>query len=68
MRNRLIGCLLGGVFGLCAATLLQDRLGLSPAMTYVGGVVTGVALGCVASILFDVFTGNPATIPVSSRD
>jgi hypothetical protein len=55
MRKRLIGCLTGGVLGFVVATLVNGSLGLSPAVASGACTLAGVAVGYVATTLFDVF-------------
>ena len=60
MQRRLIASTVGGLVGLGLAYRFQDDLGTSQTLTYAGCVLAGMAIGWVASTLFDVFAG-PAT-------
>lgn len=58
MRTRLLACLAGGVVGLAVTSPVNASLGLSPTIALIGCSSIGVAVGCVASLLFDVFTAS----------
>lgn len=60
MQRRLISSAVGGLIGLGLAYRFQDDLGTSQSLAYAGCVLAGLAIGWVASTLFDVFAG-PAT-------
>ena len=60
MQRRLITSALGGLVGLGLAYQFQDDFGMSQTLAYGGCVLAGMAIGWVASTLFDVFAG-PAT-------
>jgi hypothetical protein len=60
MQRRLIASAVGGLVGLGLAYRFQDDLGASQTLAYAGCVFAGMAIGWVASTLFDVFAG-PAT-------
>ena len=60
MQTRLLACVAGGLVGVVLASSINSALGLSLSSTLaviVSGSA-GAALGCVASVLFDVFTGE----------
>jgi len=48
----------GGLIGLGLAYRFQDDFGISQSLAYVGCALAGMAIGWVASTLFDVFGGN----------
>jgi hypothetical protein len=58
MHRRLISSAVGGVIGLGLAYWFQDDFGTSQSVAYIGCVLAGMAIGWVASTLFDVFAGN----------
>ena len=58
MQRRLIASAAGGLIGLGLAYRFQDDFGISQTLAYVGCVFAGLAVGWVASTLFDVFAGN----------
>lgn len=58
MQRRLIASTVGGLIGLGLAFWFQDDFGTSQTLAYVGCVLAGMAIGWVASTLFDVFAGN----------
>lgn len=65
MQRRLIASIVGGVVGICLALPLQDLLGVSKTLAFIACSLSGMALGYVASMLFDVFAGTtpPGTTP-----
>ncbi len=58
MQRRLITSAVGGLIGLGLAYHFQDDFGISQSLAYVGCALAGIAIGWVASTLFDVFAGN----------
>ncbi len=60
MQTRLLACLAGGLLGAAVAYPINGSLNLNPAVALIGCSAIGVALGCVASILFDVFAMSSA--------
>ena len=60
MQRRIITSAIGGLIGLGLAYRFQDDLGSSQTLAYVGCILAGLALGWVASTLFDVFAGPAA--------
>jgi len=58
MQRRLIASAVGGLIGLGLAYRFQDDLGSSQTLTYIGCILAGLAIGWVASTLFDVFAGR----------
>jgi hypothetical protein len=60
MQRRLITSAVGGIVGFGLAYRFQDSLGIPQTLAYVGCTLAGLAIGWVASTLFDVFT-RPAT-------
>jgi hypothetical protein len=57
MQRRLIASAVGGLIGLGLAYRFQDDLGTSQTLAYIGCTLAGLAIGWVASTLFDVFAG-----------
>ena len=66
MQRRLIASIAGGIIGICLATQLQEAIGVSATMAFTAAAFSGIALGYVASMLFDVFAGT--TTPGSSNE
>lgn len=60
MQTRLFACIAGGLVGVVAASTVSSRFEIGPILGLIGCVAVGVAVGYVASILFDVFTASPA--------
>jgi hypothetical protein len=60
MQRRLITSAVGGLIGLGLAYRFQDDFGISETLAYAGCALAGMALGWVASTLFDVFAGSAA--------
>ena len=58
MQTRLIACLAGGLLGCASASLIGGALGLSPALALLSSSLAGIALGCVVSLMVDVFSGS----------
>ena len=58
MQRRLIASAVGGFVGLGLAYQFQDDFGISQTLAYAGCIVAGMAIGWVASTLFDVFAGS----------
>jgi hypothetical protein len=61
MQTRLFASIAGGLLGVVLAPSLKDTLGLTPMLAFIGLGVAGVAVGCAASLLFDVFSSSSAT-------
>ena len=59
MQTRLIAGIAGGLLGIAVASPVNAALGLNPAIAFIGCLSIGVAVGWVASTLFDVFTASP---------
>jgi len=59
MQRRLIASAAGGLIGLGLAYRFQDDFGESQTLAYIGCALAGLAVGWVASTLFDVFTASP---------
>ena len=59
MHRRLIASTVGGLVGLGLAYRFQDDFGISETLAYIGCAFAGMAIGWVASTLFDVFAGTP---------
>jgi hypothetical protein len=59
VQTRLLACIAGGLVGVVLASPINSGLGLSLSSTLAMIVCgsAGAALGCLASVLFDVFTG-----------
>lgn len=55
MQIRLFASLAGGLLGAAVASTVNASLELSPTLALVGCSLTGVILGYVVSMLFDVF-------------
>ena len=58
MQTRLFASLAGGFLGAAVASPLDAALGLSPTMALIACASAGVAIGYVASMLFDVFAAT----------
>jgi hypothetical protein len=67
MHRRLIASAVGGLVGLGLAYRFQNDFGDSGTLAYVGCVAAGMAIGWVASTLFDVFAGSPGITPPDAR-
>ena len=63
MHRRLITAAVGGFVGLGLAYRFQDDFGISQSVAYIGCALAGMALGWVASTLFDVFAGSSDVPP-----
>ena len=63
MHRRLITSAAGGFAGLGLAYRFQDDFGISLSLAYIGCALAGMAVGWVASTLFDVFAGSPDVTP-----
>jgi hypothetical protein len=59
VQTRLVACLAGGFLGIAVTSPINSSLGLSPTIALLGCSSIGVALGYVASILFDIFAASP---------
>jgi hypothetical protein len=59
VRTRLFASLAGGFLGVFIASPIGSSLDLSPPVALIGCSLSGMAVGYVASILFDVFAANP---------
>jgi len=59
MQKRLIASAVGGLVGIGLAYRFQDDFGISETLAYAGCAFAGMAIGWVASTLFDVFAGSP---------
>ena len=59
MQTRLLACVAGGLLGVALTSTINTGLdlGLSPTLAFIACSSAGVAIGYVASILYDVFTG-----------
>lgn len=58
MQTRLLACAAGGLLGVALAASIRGDLGLTPTLAVVACASAGVAIGYVASILYDVFAGT----------
>lgn len=58
MQTRLFAGLAGGFLGLVVTSPINASLGLNPAIALILCSSIGVAVGYVASTLFDVFTAS----------
>jgi uncharacterized membrane protein YuzA (DUF378 family) len=58
VQTRLFASLAGGLLGVVVTFPINSSLGLNPALALVVCSLIGVAVGYVASILFDVFTAS----------
>ena len=67
MQTRLFACLAGGLLGVVVASPINNSLGVNPTLAFIGCASVGVAVGYVASILFDVFTASPEDESAESR-
>jgi len=63
MHRRLISSAVGGLAGLGLAYRFQDDFGISQYLAYTGCALAGMAIGWVASTLFDVFASSPDVTP-----
>jgi hypothetical protein len=59
VQTRLLACIAGGFLGVVVTSPINASLGLSPTIALIGCSSIGVAVGCVATILFDVFAMSP---------
>ena len=59
MQTRLLATLAGGFLGAAVGSPISASLDLTPAMGLVGGLLAGLTIGYVGSILFDVFVAQP---------
>jgi hypothetical protein len=57
VQTRLLACLAGGLLGAILTSTVSAGLGVSPLLGFIGCTVAGIALGCLVSILLDVFSG-----------
>jgi hypothetical protein len=57
MQKRLIASAVGGLIGLGLAYRFQDDFDIAKSLAYTGCALAGMAVGWVASTLFDVFAG-----------
>ena len=67
MQRRLIASALGGLIGLGLAYRFQDDFGISQSLAYGACAVAGMAIGWVASTLFDVFAASPEVTPPTTQ-
>jgi hypothetical protein len=58
MQTRLLASLAGGLLGLAVTSTINGSLGLPPSIAFTGCGLTGMAVGYVGSIFFDVFAGK----------
>ena len=63
MQRRLISSAVGALVGLGLAYRFQDNFGIQETLAYIGCAFAGMAIGWVASTLFDVFAGSPNVTP-----
>lgn len=63
MQKRLITSAVGGIIGLGLAYRFQDDFGISATLAYISCAAAGMAIGWVASTLFDVFAAPPEVAP-----
>jgi hypothetical protein len=59
VQTRLLACLAGGFLGVAVASTINASLGLSQTVAVIGCASVGIAIGYVASLLFDVFAATP---------
>gem|GEM_PF-2335856 len=62
MRNRLLGCISGGLLGFALSGTLMETLGLSGTVGTAFCVVAGVALGYAVGVLIDAFKAKPDSL------
>jgi hypothetical protein len=55
VQIRLLACIAGGLLGVAVTSVVNNRLGFSPAVALIACSSIGVALGYVVSMLIDVF-------------
>lgn len=60
MQTRLLACLAGGLLGAAVAYPINGSLNMNPTVVLIVCSGIGLALGCVGSILVDVFAMNSA--------
>jgi hypothetical protein len=58
MQTRLFASLAGGLLGLALASPINSALGLPGPLALIACAGAGIAIGCIASTLFDVFTAS----------
>jgi hypothetical protein len=63
MQKRLIASAVGGIIGLGLAYRFQDDFGIPETLAYIACAAAGLAIGWVASTLFDVFASSPDVTP-----
>lgn len=63
MQKRFIASAVGGLVGLGLAYGFRDEFGISQSLAYIGCALAGMAIGWVASTLFDVFAGASGVTP-----
>jgi hypothetical protein len=59
LQTRLFACLAGGFLGVAVTSPISSGLDLSPSVALIGCSLSGMAVGYVASVLFDVFAASP---------
>jgi hypothetical protein len=67
VQTRLLACVAGGLLGVALTSTINSGLGLSPTLAMIACSSAGVAIGYVASILYDVFSGAGQTQPDSRK-
>lgn len=68
MRNRLMCCISGALFGIALSGTISESLGLSATLGTSFSAAAGLALGYVASTLIDVFTAKPDSLLPTTRE
>jgi hypothetical protein len=67
MRNRLVGSAVGTLVGLSLTSIVNDHLGLSASAAFAVCGAAGLVVGCLGSLLFDVFFGHFDRHPFEPR-
>ena len=58
MQTRLLACIAGGFLGVVAAISLNERVDMSPIVTFGGCAIAGIGLGYAVSMMVDIFTAD----------
>ena len=57
MQTRLLACMAGGLIGVVLTSTINESLGFTPTLAVIACSTSGMAIGYVASMLYDVFAG-----------
>ena len=58
MQTRILACMAGGLIGVVLTSTINVSLGFTPTLAVIACSTTGMAVGYVASLLYDVFVGT----------